>query len=48
MFRNAISTLLVIPSSLAAPHVMAADSCQHIFDALTKDSERQLHDQYRR
>ena len=36
MFRNAISTLLVILSSLAAPCVMAADSCQHIFDALTK------------
>jgi len=36
MFRNAISTLLVILSSLAAPYVMAADSCKHIFDALTK------------
>jgi hypothetical protein len=36
MFRNAISTLLVILSSLAAPYVMAADSCQLIFDALTK------------
>jgi hypothetical protein len=36
MFRNAISTLLVMLSSLAAPYVMAADSCQLIFDALTK------------
>lgn len=36
MFRNAISTLLATLGSLAAPHVIAADSCQPVFDALTK------------
>jgi hypothetical protein len=36
MLRNAISTLLVILALLAAPYVMAADSCQPVFDALTK------------
>jgi hypothetical protein len=36
MFRNGISTLLVILTSLAAPYVMAADACQPVFDALMK------------
>jgi outer membrane lipoprotein-sorting protein len=36
MLRNAISTLLLILASLAAPYVAAADSCQLPFDALTK------------
>ena len=35
MFRNLIFTLLSI-TSLAAPYAMAADSCQPVFDALTK------------
>lgn len=36
MFRNGISTLVVTLASLAAPHVMAADPCQPVFEALTK------------
>lgn len=36
MFRNAIRIfmLLVILASLASPYVMAADSCQAVFDAI--------------
>jgi hypothetical protein len=36
MFRNAISSLLVILATLAAPYVMAADACQPVYNALTK------------
>jgi hypothetical protein len=36
MFPNASSTLLLTLISLAAPYVMAADSCQPVFDALRK------------
>ena len=43
MFRNAISTLFVILASLAAPNVMAADSCQPVFDALMKVARTPSH-----
>jgi hypothetical protein len=43
MFRNAISTLLVILASLAAPYVMAADACQPVFDALIKVAKTPSH-----
>jgi hypothetical protein len=36
MFRNATFTMLAILASLAAPYVIAEDSCQPVFDALTK------------
>jgi hypothetical protein len=37
MFRNAFFTcMLLIPASMASHYAMAADSCQPVFDAITK------------
>jgi hypothetical protein len=36
MFRNVISTSLVMLASLTAPYVMAADACQPVYNSMTK------------
>ena len=37
MFRNALFIcMLLIPASMASHYAMAADSCQPVFDAITK------------